>query len=79
LKTIEETAGGGDLMTLADAVHALKSMCANIGAARAAHACNELETLARSGRIDDPTAHIANIASEAKAALEAVAQLGEAA
>ena len=79
LKAIEESAGGGDATALADAVHALKSMCANIGAARAAAACNELETLARSGQVDDPSAFIARIESEAEAALEAVARLSDAA
>jgi len=79
LKAIEETTGGGDRTALADAVHALKSMCANIGAVRAAAACNELETLARTGQVVDPSAHIARISSEAEAALEAVARLSNAA
>ncbi len=79
LDEIARSAEGDDATALADAVHALKSMCANIGAARAAAACNELETLARTSRDFDAAAHLAAINREAQAALEAVAQLQDAA
>ena len=79
LAEIGSIADGGDLAALADAVHALKSMCANIGAARAAAACHRLETRVRTGQDCDVAAHVAAIAREAQAALTAVADLTQAA
>ena len=43
-----------DMVALADAAHALKSMCANIGASRAVDACHALELAARTGADFDP-------------------------
>jgi HPt (histidine-containing phosphotransfer) domain-containing protein len=79
LAEIDRSAGGDDVTALADAVHALKSMCANIGAARAAAACHHLETLARTGQAFDAADHVAIIAREAQAALAEVARLQDAA
>ena len=79
LAEIDRNAVGDDVIALADAVHALKSMCANIGAARAAAACHHLETLARTGQSFDAADHAAIIAHEAQAALAEVARLQDAA
>jgi len=79
LAEIDRNAVGDDVIALADAVHALKSMCANIGAARAAAACHHLETLARAGQAFDAADHTAVIAREARAALAEVARLQDAA
>lgn len=66
---------GADLKALADAVHALKSMCANIGARRALMACDELELLARTGQDFDAGAKIGNIAREIEATLAEVKKI----
>jgi HPt (histidine-containing phosphotransfer) domain-containing protein len=61
-----------DRRALADAVHALKSICANIGALRAAAACDELEWLARSGADFDAAGGAALIAHEVAEAMREV-------
>ena len=53
-----------DLTALADATHALKSMCANIGAKRATAACDALEHAARTGANFDAGEKVAKIAAE---------------
>jgi signal transduction histidine kinase/CheY-like chemotaxis protein/HPt (histidine-containing phosphotransfer) domain-containing protein len=61
LEIVKET---GDLQAMADAAHALKSMCANIGARRALDACHELEHAARTGAAFDAGEKLAVIARE---------------
>ncbi len=70
LAKVEDKAGAEDLRALADAAHALKSMCANMGAARAAGACNQLEELARTGTSFDIATHVKMISQEFAAALQ---------
>jgi len=68
----KDSANADDLIALADAVHALKSMCANIGAKRAQQACHQLEYLARTGQPFDVGEHVALIVGEVRSALAAV-------
>jgi signal transduction histidine kinase/CheY-like chemotaxis protein len=63
---------GSDHAALADAAHALKSMCANIGANRAVIACHELEHAARTGATFDAGQLIATIILEIRAVLAEV-------
>lgn len=74
MQEIEDTAQSDDRKALADAVHALKSMCANIGAARVADACHTLELAARNGEEIDLGTSIAKISSELTEALAEVAK-----
>lgn len=64
-----------DLDALADATHALKSMCANIGALRAAAACTDLETAARSRAEVDLGEKLAAILREVRLTLGEVDRL----
>lgn len=66
---VSSLARGNDLAALADAVHALKSMCASIGAKRAFRACHELEHLARRGAHFDAAAEAARLSAELALAL----------
>ncbi len=66
---------GADLDTLADAAHALKSMCSNIGAHRAVAACHELERAARSHENFDAGAMTANIIAEVRLVMAEVGRL----
>jgi HPt (histidine-containing phosphotransfer) domain-containing protein len=75
---IERLSAAADRKGLADAVHALKSMCANIGALRAAAACHDLECLARGGGDFDAADGVARIAREVAEALREVRLLGAA-
>ena len=61
---IENLRHSSDLAAMADAAHALKSMCANIGARRATAACHDLEHAARTGEAFDAGGKIGAIASE---------------
>ncbi|MCB1379172.1 MAG: response regulator [Alphaproteobacteria bacterium] len=72
---IESTRLGDDLTALADAAHALKSMCANIGAMRAVAACHDLEHAARTGQQFDAGELIARIVHEVRIALNEVERL----
>lgn len=65
----------GDRREFADAAHALKSMCANIGATRAMEACDRLEQMARQGAILDSSALEEDVEREVSAALAEVAKL----
>lgn len=47
LRKIADERAATDIAALADAAHALKSMCSNIGARRAVLACHDLEHAAR--------------------------------
>jgi HPt (histidine-containing phosphotransfer) domain-containing protein len=64
-----------DDLALADAVHALKSICISIGARKAQFACHELEMLLRSAEPFDVAAKVAAIAGEATAALKEIEKL----
>lgn len=75
LRKIEALQYGGDDLDLADAVHALKSVCISIGAKRAQHACHELELLLRTGQTFDMVERVAAIAREAEAALKEAERL----
>ena len=55
---------GPDLEALADAAHALKSMCTNIGATHAVAACHELEHAARSRENFDAGSLVGTIVRE---------------
>ena len=72
LKTAETLSLSGDRAALADAVHALKSMCANIGARRAMEACHDLENAARTGADLEAGPRMAAILRETRLALAAV-------
>jgi len=75
IEDIERLSAAEDRKALADAVHALKSMCSNIGAQRAAAACDDLECLARSGEDFDVADRVARISREAAEAIREVRQL----
>ena len=59
LLTLAEKASENSHTEIADAAHALKSMCRNIGAARLSRACDTLEAQARSGDVERLPAKIA--------------------
>ena len=75
MATVRRLSESGEIGELADAVHALKSMCSNIGARRAAALCNEIETLARTGRQFDPVSKASALAHEVDEALRAAESL----
>ena len=64
-----------DLTAMADAVHALKSLCANIGARRATAACHDLEYAARTGEVFDAGEKIGAIAAEVLGVMGEIARL----
>ena len=73
VQRIEEAATGHDKMQLADAVHALKSMAANLGALRLVKACAQIEEQARNNDVIDTGSALKSINDELKsvnAALE---------
>ena len=72
---IEKTSQKNDQIALADAAHALKSMCANIGAAKAAAACHDLELAIRQDEDIDVGAAIAEISATMNEALGQIRQL----
>jgi HPt (histidine-containing phosphotransfer) domain-containing protein len=72
---LDELSASGDARALADAAHALKSMCASIGARRALAACHDLEHVARAGSPFDPAVLTARISSEIDAARRAAEAL----
>jgi signal transduction histidine kinase/DNA-binding NarL/FixJ family response regulator/HPt (histidine-containing phosphotransfer) domain-containing protein len=61
---IEDCAQRDALIELADAAHALKSMSSNIGAARLAATCGEIERKARSGEPLDTATACRDVADE---------------
>jgi two-component system sensor histidine kinase BarA len=73
--TVTAMIAEGDLGALADATHALTSMCANIGASRAVEACRVLEKAARSGKAFDAGAMAAAVAAEMRSVLAEIATL----
>jgi len=68
-------AGDADLEALASAVHALKSMCANIGAHRAVEACHDLEYAAREGTVFDAGPLVAAMIREVRRVVTEVDRL----
>jgi CheY-like chemotaxis protein len=64
-----------DPAALADAAHALKSMCANIGAKRASAACHDLEHAARAGDPFEPGEMIAQVGTEMRIVLAEIERL----
>ena len=70
LTNLDDLKDGENLKALADAAHALKSMCANMGAARAAAVCDQFEKRARTGADVDVASHIAAIHTELSLAIE---------
>jgi HPt (histidine-containing phosphotransfer) domain-containing protein len=75
LRKIRALQYGGDDLDLADAAHALKSICISVGAKRAQHACHELELLLRTGQPFDMMEKIEAIAREAEAAVREAVKL----
>jgi signal transduction histidine kinase/DNA-binding NarL/FixJ family response regulator len=75
VETVGSLVTAGDRKAMADAAHALKSMCANIGASRAVGACHELERAARSDEDFDPQALMAGVLREVKLVMEEVERL----
>jgi two-component system sensor histidine kinase BarA len=64
-----------DLEALADAAHALKSMCANIGALRAVSACDDLELAARTRADFDLGTKLSAIVREVRLTMNEVERL----
>ena len=67
---LRELAMQKDVAGLADSVHALKSMCASLGAKKAADSCNELEFLARTGKQFNAPEMVGVIIHQAHATME---------
>ena len=66
VEKVTALAADADMAALADATHALKSMCANIGGHHAVAACHELERAAREEENFDAGALIANMIREVR-------------
>lgn len=75
IEKVEQMSGGEDLAALADAAHALKSMCANIGALRAVSACHDLEHAARTDQDFEAGEKMAAITREIRRAMAEVERL----
>jgi len=75
LQEIKTALANPDQAALADAAHGLKSMCANIGAARAAESCHELELAARNGEKIDAGGMLATIYANVKETLACIEQV----
>jgi two-component system sensor histidine kinase BarA len=69
LERITAAAEGAANLELAEAVHALKSMASNIGAARLAATCSNFERRARDGETIDPAEVCRSVSDELSAAL----------
>ena len=78
VESVSALSESGDAKALADAAHALKSMCANIGAFRAVDACHALERAARSGEDFDPGQSVASIIHEVRLVMTEVQKLRKA-
>jgi HPt (histidine-containing phosphotransfer) domain-containing protein len=70
LRELKELAIQKDVAGLAESVHALKSMCASLGAKKAANTCNELEVLARTGKEFNAPEMVGVIVHQAHASME---------
>lgn len=69
VERITAAAEGAANLELAEAVHALKSMASNIGAARLAATCSNFERRARDGETIDPAEVCRSVSDELSAAL----------
>jgi two-component system sensor histidine kinase BarA len=76
---LEKAAGNPDLIQLADAAHALKSMASNLGARRLVSACEAVETAARNDEQFNVAGSLRLISDEIAAARTALAQYIDAA
>ncbi|WP_337660540.1 ATP-binding protein [Anderseniella sp. Alg231-50] len=74
LLRLEQAAGNPDLIQLADAAHALKSMASNLGATRLVFACETVETAARNNEQFDVPQTLRLISDEITAARDALDQ-----
>ncbi len=72
LERLQQASGTPDLIPLADAAHALKSMAANLGAIRLVSACEAVETSARNDETLDVGAALRQISDELAAARAAL-------
>jgi HPt (histidine-containing phosphotransfer) domain-containing protein len=77
MKRVKEQVAVEDMPELADAVHALKSICGNLGARRVVVLCEEIERMARGGISFDPAAKAEVLALEVELALRTAARLRE--
>ena len=64
LENVRMLSASDDKVALADAVHALKSLAANIGARQLAEHCNSLEMMARNGEEFDLPASLSEISGQ---------------
>ena len=64
LAALRQSLAGGDAEALRRIAHSLKSASANIGAARLAALCRELEQLGRAGKVDGAAPIFADMESE---------------
>jgi CheY-like chemotaxis protein/nitrogen-specific signal transduction histidine kinase/HPt (histidine-containing phosphotransfer) domain-containing protein len=64
LKELQEGAENGDADRLGRASHALKSCAANVGAAVLAAHCEEIEAMARAGRVPDAPMQVGTIVED---------------
>jgi len=64
---------------LAEAAHALKGSCGNLGALRLGELCQQLETIGRSGSLENASAILASVQKEfARVQIELLAHLDRA-
>ena len=75
LMRLAEKSREGSNLDIANAAHALKSMCGNIGAARLCRACEDLEASARDGATTDIAAKTARLHVNLVAALDRIREL----
>jgi HPt (histidine-containing phosphotransfer) domain-containing protein len=76
LQRVKGFAAAGDRAELADAVHALKSLCSSMGAKRAMVLCEQIERQARAaGGAYDPGLQVQALAAEIGAALSEAEKL----
>ncbi len=69
LERLSEATSSGDIAQIGSAAHALKSLSGNIGAARLAGVCSDLEHAAAEGNVPDPALVLREIAVQMHATL----------
>ena len=74
LQVLQIAIADGDGEAVRKAVHRLKSSSANVGALRLAALCQELETMARAGHLDNAEDRLAKISSEHERVGQALTQ-----
>jgi HPt (histidine-containing phosphotransfer) domain-containing protein len=67
LENLRRAVSNGDTRAVVQAAHSLKSSSANVGAARLAAQCKELEAEARDNRIGDPQTQLGELETEYQA------------